>query len=263
MNMQFWRKGILAMGLWTLGTAVQAAPVGTTTDTRPAAPQQRKQWTTQGISLQLSGSALQGNVNMLNVSTLLSYNLNLAKHQLFLDFGNLYTRAGTNEVANRLNGSLLYAYNLLDNVNLYGYSTHSTDRSIKLNYRLTNGAGLCLHKIAAPTFNLFLVSLGMAYENEWFDNATSPSAMRAVLRFNAALPLGEIFEAGVDSFYTPAVNDFGDFRIYTEAFIKFKVTPDLLSLKLSVADEYDSRPQPGVANNDFGVFATVGLDWGN
>ncbi|PIQ25560.1 hypothetical protein COW36_21185 [bacterium (Candidatus Blackallbacteria) CG17_big_fil_post_rev_8_21_14_2_50_48_46] len=255
--------GILVLSaLLISGPAAQAAPVGTTPDTRPAAPQQRKQWTTQGVSLQLSGSGLIGNVNLLNLSSLLSYNLNLDKHQFFLDFGNLYTKAGSNEVANRINGSVLYAYNALDNFNIYAYSTHSTDRSIKLNYRLTNGAGVCLHKIASPVFNLFLVSLGLAYENEWFENNISPSALRSVLRVNAVLPLGETAEAGVDSFYTPVVNDFGDYRIYAEAFVKFQLTPDLISLKLSVADEYDSRPQPGVMNNDFGVFATLGLDWG-
>ncbi|PKL74181.1 MAG: hypothetical protein CVV27_21805, partial [Candidatus Melainabacteria bacterium HGW-Melainabacteria-1] len=109
---------LLALGLALLPLSATAAPVGTTPDTRPAAPQQRKQWQTQGISAQFSGTYLSGNVNLITASGTLSYNLNLDQHQFFVDFGQLYTLAGSNLIANRLNGSLLYAYNLLENFNL-------------------------------------------------------------------------------------------------------------------------------------------------
>ncbi|MFN4151638.1 MAG: hypothetical protein ACK4IX_11910, partial [Candidatus Sericytochromatia bacterium] len=54
-----------------------SAPIGSTPDTRPASPQERKQWKEQGLSLQVSGAYLSGNVNFTNISTLLSYNLNV------------------------------------------------------------------------------------------------------------------------------------------------------------------------------------------
>lgn len=242
--------------------SAQAVPIGTTPDTRPAAPQQRKAFKNQGISLNFSGSVLQGNVNLINTSGLLSYNLNIDKHQIFLDLGQLYTLAGTNVIANRLNGTLLYAYNLLDNFNLYGYTTHTRDDSIKLNYRLTNGVGVCLHKLVPDIFSLSLVSLGLASENEWFQDQSTPFALRAVLRLALTYPLSDWAELGLDSFYTPVSTDFGDYRLYGEAFVNLKLN-ELFSLKLSVADEYDSRPLNSVQNNDFGVFSTLTFNWGD
>lgn len=252
---------LLIFCLSFVSLSAHAAQVGTTPDTRPAAPQQRKQFQTQGISAAFSGSFLTGNINLISASGTLSYNLNLSEHQLFLDLGQLYTLAGDNLIANRQNGSLLYAYNLLDNLNLYGYTTHSRDDSIQLNYRLTNGAGICFHKWLPDWFNLALVSLGLATENEWFQDQSAPFALRAVLRLTLATPLNDWSEVGVDSFYTPVVNDPADFRIYTEAYVKFALSP-VVSLKLSAADEYDSRPLTGVNNNDFGLFSTLSFDWG-
>lgn len=255
-------KLLLSLLLSAVPLAATAVPVGTTPDTRPAAPQQRKQWEHQGINLQLSGSYLNGNVNLINAATSASYNVNFGEHQLFADLGNLLTIAGNNTLANRINGSLLYAWNMTSNLNLYGYTTHSTDESIKLDYRLTNGIGICRHKILPEIFSLALISGGIASENEWFQDQTTPFALRAVLRLTAALPLTDWAEIGVDSFYTPVIVNPSDFRIYGEAYLKFNLT-EMLSFKLSAANEYDSRPLDGVKNNDFGVFSTLSLDWGN
>lgn len=260
------KKIYLALTLLVLpllsSAPAQAVPVGTTPDTRPAAPQERRQWEHQGLNLQFSGSYLNGNVNLLNAASSVSYNVNFGQHQIFADLGNLLTIAGDNTLANRINASLLYAWNVRSDVNLYAYTTHSMDESIKLNYRLTNGIGICRHKIFPDLFSLAFVSLGVATENEWFQNQTSPFAVRGVLRLNFALPLSDWADIGIDSFYTPVIAAPQDFRVYSEAYLKFALS-ELLSLKLSAADEYDSRPLDGVKNNDFGIFSTVSLDWGN
>ncbi|PKL75137.1 MAG: hypothetical protein CVV27_16950, partial [Candidatus Melainabacteria bacterium HGW-Melainabacteria-1] len=136
------------------------------------------------------------------------------------------------------------------------------DESIKLNYRLTNGAGVCYHKWLPDIFDLALISLGLAGENEWFQDQSTPFAVRAVLRLTLARPLTDWAEIGLDSFYSPVVNDPADFRIYSEAYLKFKLS-ELVSFKLSAADEYDSRPLGSVQSNDFGLFTTLALDWGH
>jgi hypothetical protein len=257
------KKIILASVITLLfSNNVYSAPIGVTPDTRPAAPQERKQWKEQGLSLQLSGAYLSGNVNFLNLSTLLSYNLNVGKNQFFIDGGNLFTQAGTTTVANRVNVSGLYAYNVLDNFNIYGYSTHTKDESNKIDYRLTNGIGVCLHKIIEPIFKLSLVSLGVSSENEWFQTKDSNFGVRSVLRTNFIYPINSNVDIGVDGFYTPMIYDFSDYRLYGEGFIKIKLDPEIASLKISVADEYDTKPQAGIKNNDFGVFATIGFDLG-
>ena len=242
---------------------VLSAPVGTTSDTRPATPQQRKQWKTQGFNVQLGGTLLGGNIDFQTLNSSVSYNLNVENNQFFIDAGNIFTKAGGNVIANRLNASGLYAYNIRDNFNIYAYTTHTYDSSIKLDYRLTNGFGVCLHKIASPIFKLFLISLGGATENEWFQSNIKEFAFRSVLRLNAILPISDSVEFGVDSFYTPALPNLNDYRIYGEAFAQFKIIPDRLSFRISLADEFDSTPKTGVKNNDYGIFANLSLDIGN
>lgn len=240
-----------------------AVPVGTTPDTRPAAPQERKQWEHQGLSFEASGTLLQGNVNMAVLNTALSYNVNWKPHQLFIDAGNLFTMAGNTVAVNRLNGTALYAYNMLDNFNLFAYTTHTHDQINKIDYRLTNGAGVCLHKLLPGVLKLGLLSAAVASENEWFSQTPAQYAVRTVLRAQGILPLTDSLDIGVDGFFTPSLLDVADYRLYGEAFLKVALPGDVASLKLSLADEYDTRPQPGVKNNDVGLFTTLRLDWGN
>ena len=239
-----------------------AVPVGTSADTRPAAPQQRAQWKEGGFSLQVTGNYLRGNVNLSTLNTSLSLNVNRGAHQFFLDAGNVYTGSGAATLVNRLAGSGLYAYAFAENMNVYAYNTASHDQSIKLDFRNTTGLGWCVHRLFEPAFSLFLLSFNPAYEHELFQGGGVASTWRGVARLNAIKPLGEGVEAGFDGFYTPALTDWGDTRLYGEAYVKTKLIGDLLSLKLTVADEYDTRPQPGVQPNDFGVFTTLGVEWG-
>jgi hypothetical protein len=247
-----------------VGTAAPAlaVPVGTTPDTRPAAPQERKQFEHQGLSFEASGTVLQGNVNMAILNTAVSYNVNWKPHQLFIDAGNLFTMAGDTVAVNRINGTGLYAFNMLDNFNLFAYTTHTHDQINKIDYRLTNGAGVCLHKLLPGFLKLGLLSAALASENEWFSQSPSQFAVRTVLRAQGIVPLTDSLDVGVDGFFTPALADVADYRLYGEAFLKVALPGNLASLKLSVADEFDTRPQPGVKNNDFGVFTTLRVDWG-
>jgi hypothetical protein len=246
-----------------LSPSALAVPVGTTPDTRPAAPEQRQAWKTQGITVQFGGTYLQGNVDLGAVNAAVGYTRNWGAHQLFFDAANTLTVISGVPVVNRANGSLLYAYGVRDNLNLFGYTTHTFDSSIKLNYRLTNGIGLCLHRIGTPTLTLGLVSLAMSLENEWYQGDVTRTTPRAVLRNSYTWPVLPNLDLGVDAFYMPAVTDIGNYRLYGEAFAKVAITPDALALKMSVADEFNSLPLPGVKNNDFGAFTTLSFSWGS
>jgi hypothetical protein len=239
-----------------------AVPVGTSADTRTAAPQHRQAWTQGGVQLKLDGSYLAGNVNLTNLSLNLAANYNDGPHQLFLDAGDLFTATPASVLIDRLAGSTLYAYALRDNVNLYGYVTGAHDASIKLDSRMTAGLGGCVHRLFADQFSLFLISLNPAYELENFSGGAQVQSFRAVARLNVIKPVTDTVELGLDSFYTPAVADFGDYRLYGEAYARVKLVGDALALRLTVADEYDARPQPGIQPNDVGVFTSLEAAWG-
>lgn len=251
---------VLALALLPAPAFAQV-PVGTTADTRPAAPQQRPGWKEGGLEAQLTGALLRGNVDMVTANAAFNGNYNLGPHKFFLDAGNTYTRAGGVDVVNRIAGSALYAYAVADDFNLYGYSTHAVDPSIKLGYRATTGLGACRHRLLAPTFSMLLLSVNPAYEMEWFQDGTAEQALRAVGRLTAAKPLSEDIELGGDAFFTPVFVDPSDLRVYAEAYLKISLTK-VLKLKLTAADAYDSRPRPGVQPNDIGVFTTLLAEWG-
>lgn len=240
-----------------------AVPVGTSADTRAAAPQHRPSWKEGGLDVKLDGSALSGNVNLTTVNANVDANYNWGPHQLFLDAGDLYTATPSSVLVDRIAGSGLYAYAVRDNMNAYAYTTHAHDASIKLDYRLTVGAGGCVHKLLPDQFSLLLISLNPAFEYNRFQGGVVTSTWRAVLRANGIKPLGGPFEGGFDAFYTPSVLDPADMRLYGEAYLKIKLVGDVLGLRITGADEYDSRPQPGIQNNDFGLFTSLEAAWGH
>jgi hypothetical protein len=239
-----------------------AVPVGTSADTRAAAPQHRPSWTDGGLDLKVDGSWLSGNVNLSNLSTNLDANYNTGPHQFFLDAGNLYTAAPGNVLVDRIAGSALYAYAVRDNFNAYGYVTAAHDASIKLDSRYTVGLGGCRHKLLPGAFSLLLISVNPAYELDRYQGGATMASWRGVLRATGTKPLTEQCETGFDAFYTPTLTDFADMRVYGEAYLKLKLVGDLLALRLTAADEYDTRPQPGIQNNDVGVFSSLEMAWG-
>ncbi len=261
MNARFASLAALAGLLAAPAAAMAQVPVGTTPDTRPAAPQHRPSWKEGGLEVSFTGVMLGGNVDLLSANGAIAANTNWGAHQLFFDAGNTYTRAGGTTIVNRLAGSALYAYATAPDANLYAYTTHATDASIQLDYRFTAGLGGCKHRLFSPYFSLFLISVNPAYESEWFRDGTTAQAWRGVVRLNAIKPLSDGVEFGTDTFVTPALLAPSDVRLYGEAYLKVKLTP-LLSLKITGADAYDTAPRPGVQPNDFGVFTTLMVEWG-
>lgn len=256
------RAAALAAALVLVAAPARAqVPVGTTPDTRPAAPQHRPSWKEGGMELSFSGAMLGGNADLVSANGAIAANANWGPHQVFLDAGNTYTRAGGATVVNRLAGSGLYAFATAPDANVFGYTTHATDASVQLDYRFTGGLGGCKHKLLAPWFSLFLVSVNPAYEAEWFRDGTTAQAWRGVLRVNAIKPLLEGVELGADAFVTPALLAPADVRVYGEGYLKIKLT-DQIAVKVTGADAYDSAPRPGVQPNDFGVFTTLMAEWG-
>jgi hypothetical protein len=48
----------------------------------------------------------------------------------------------------------------------------------------------------------------------------------------------------------PRLMRFSDYRMYGEAYFKFKITDHTLDFKVTLTDEYESRPSPGIKFND-------------
>jgi len=245
-----------------INSIVLATPL---TDSEPLAkpPQLSTKWENIGLDINLGGTYLSGNVNFINLNSKLLFNANYLEHSIFVDTGNMFNYSDDKIILNKINASLLYAYSFHENLNFYFSSTHAYNQFSKLDYRLSNGVGICVHKFLEPAFSMFLVSAGVNLEHEWFQQNIKNQAWAIALRSTFDLPVTEYVNLGSDFIYTPRLHDFGDFRIYEEAYLKFKITDNLLSFKLSLTDEYNSRPQPEVKNNDFGILGSLIFHFGN
>lgn len=256
----------LALGLLGLAGRPAAAQVfSRADDTRAAPPEYRPR---RPLRIELGGGAtfLAGNVDHLALGGKLALGLQLAeRHELFLDGAATHTIFNGSTVIDKDSGALMYVFALAKHWNLFALTTHSRNRFLQLDYRTTNTAGLCLHSFGPAALTPLLVSVGLTPEFErWQAPAGSSSAdgasafaLRATARLSFTWLATRALNLGFDLIYTPALADPADFRLYLESYVQLKLTSELLSLRLAVTDEYDSRPRPGVRHNDLGLLPTL------
>lgn len=206
---------------------------------------------------------MKGNVDHVGIGGGIDYMNRLNdKNQLFLEGDASYTSFADNILMDNMKASALYAYSVKPRLNLFLTSTHAKNRQLKLDYRTGNGAGACLHGFAPDIFKPILLSLAVTSEHEAFSDGSSHDALRALLRLNFKAPLTDYVSLGSDLMYTPALSTFSDHRFYLETFFQFKITPEKLFFRVTLADEYDSTPRLGVRRNDFAINYSLGLHLG-
>jgi hypothetical protein len=242
---------VLCLGA-TLATAPasHASVFSRADDTRPLPPERWPGWKSHGWELRLGGAMRRGNVEQVQVNASTALKLQLAsRHQFFLAGEGTYATFGGDVKLDKSAGSALYAFALHPNWNLFVYTTHAHNRFLKLDYRMTNSAGVCLHSFWPERFDLILVSLGLTPEHGWPADGSIEKTLRATLRFNLGVDLGERSEIGADLWYAPAVTDPGDFRVFGALYVDVELWGPL-GVRFALTDEYDSSPRPGVEKND-------------
>ena len=219
-------------------------------DTRAKPPEYRKRPSRYLVELRVGGTYLEGNVNHVAINGALSVEIKLARrHELFLDGAATHALFDGESKLDKDKGSLLYVFSVMDHFNLYAQSTHSRNRFLKLEYRTTNSLGACVHGFGRGVLDPVLFSLGLTPENEWWED-TSEFALRATARLTFELPVDTRLMFGADLIYSPAITDFSDFRVFVKTYLEVKLWRQVLALRLTLADEFDSSPRPGVKKND-------------
>ncbi len=249
-----------------LPALAQADTFSRTDDTRPKPPEHWQQREVFGIDVGAGGAFMSGNVEHFAVHGSLDLMFRFAKrHEIFVEGRAAHSAFGGNTVIDKDRGSLLYALRVHPNINLFAYSTHSRNRFLTLKYRTTNSVGVCIHSWVPGVLDPSLLSIGFTPEWEWWEaepQSVHLNAIRGTARLNIVWPATEFMRIGFDLSYSPVFTDFGDFRIYAEAFIEMKVTQDTVSFRFSFVDEYDSRPRPGVKSNDVTVIPSLEVHLG-
>ena len=221
-----------------------------TDDLRTRPPELWFPWKEYGLDLRAGGGYLQGNVRSNSFSGGIEFTKKLARHhQVFIEGAQDYAKFKDNIVLDKTRGSLLYAYALQPQWNLFALSTQARNRFLQIRYRTMNGGGVCYHSFL-PRFDHILASLAATPDYEAFNSGLIRRTVRSQARFNFGFPVSPFATVGGDLIYMPAFSDGADYLIYSEAYLQLKVTQERLSFKIAFTDEYDSRPFAGIQKND-------------
>jgi len=249
------KKGLtLLTAALLLGAGAARAQFARTEDLRVRPPEAWQPHERYGLNLSAGGSYLNGNGKNYSFTGGLEFDWKpAADHSLFLQASDAYVKYGDTAVTDKSKGSLLYAYALRPQWNLFLQTTHNHDKFRSVKYRMTNTAGVCHHNFLPGVFKPVMVSAGLTPEYEKDNSGTIKRDLRATGRVNFIMPLTDTVKLSGDFIYTPRLADTGDARTYAEGFLEFKVWKDAVAFRVTATEEYDSRPAPGVKRNDFGL----------
>ena len=161
------------------------AQLSRTEDLRVRPPEAWNKHDLYGLDLSLGGGSLSGNVRSRSFYGSLELDVKPAeRHSVFVQASDNYVSYGSSAKTDKSKGSLLYAYALADQWNVYGQTTHSKDRFLDIHYRMTNTVGLCHHNFLPGILRPVMVSLGVTPEyNEDYEGGTK-NEMRGTARVN-------------------------------------------------------------------------------
>jgi hypothetical protein len=230
-------------------------------DTRTLTPDrvllERKSWAADG---RLGATLNRGNVNLLY----LSGNASIAKRwestALYVAGTGIYNTFGAREVLNQVSTVIRGDRWIAESSRVFVFTTHGYNRSTLIDYRGSVGVGPWHDFNLGPTRHG--LSVAALFEHERFRDGTRESTPRGSLRWVSQIPLTDMAYLGVDFFYAPAIPQLADVRLYSEVSFETLFYKDVLGLKLSWTDEFDSRPKPGVERNDMVWLASFTYHFG-
>ena len=229
-------------------------------DTRARPPERWAPIKDYGMDAELGGMRMQGNVDRMDINSSLDFRTTYReRHQLFLEWDSDYTTFGGNEKFDKIRGSILYAYALQPHVNIFIHSTYGHNDALKLRYRTKNGfPGVCFHDYFKNIFSTFMVSTSFVTVHEAYKNGVERAINRMGNRLNFSGPISEHTSYSSDFYYVPRFKNFRDYYMSWVSYLEFKITPDRLSFRVTVADEYESKPVvPGIRRNDLSMRYSV------
>jgi putative salt-induced outer membrane protein YdiY len=157
--------------------------------------------------------------------------------------------------AQRYEGSLRYGYSLTEPLYVFARFGAEHDLFKNLRARLIPSAGPGYWIADRENFKL-LIETGAGYQFDFYRGGGSDSKPILHLRNFAMKKITERVEVGSDLYYFPVINDFGDYRIDSDAYLKLLVTPRL-SVKSELQNDYHSRPLNGAKKHDLRLISSL------
>jgi Protein of unknown function, DUF481 len=179
------------------------------------------------------------------------------KYSLTINGNSLFTTQTGAEDTNRHELFMAAKRNISNKWSYLAIGDLLHDSQLELDLRTTAGGGLQRNFVKTNRSNFFGFG-GAAYTRE---NYTGSDPDRSNGEFLTGLGLSAYefrgSEIGAYVIVYPSFTDFGRVRVDTSDFWKWELVTDLY-WNVSVFDNYDSQPQPGAPNNNFGITTSIG-----
>lgn len=161
------------------------------------------------------------------------------------------------KVTQKYDSTVRYAWSITQRLYNFYRIQGEHDRFENIDLRLTPTAGLGYWLLDTEKTKL-MGETGLGYEYEFRRGAKDEGAPILHLREAFSHKLAENIEFGEEIFYFPKLNNFDDYRIQGETFLRFILTKHL-AFKLKAADQYRSVPIAGKKKND--LTFTSSIEW--
>ncbi len=163
------------------------------------------------------------------------------------------------ETANRQFAGADYSAFLSDRNVWYARTSLEKDEIKAIDLRSTTAVGIG-HKLIKRDVQDLEIRLGVSYIYESYANGTTFDSPG----LDVGLIHSYTFTNGTLNnmiTYTPAFEDFGNYRVHHESTYEMPITASLWKLRMGISNDYTSIPQPGIDRLDTLYFTSLILNW--
>jgi len=163
------------------------------------------------------------------------------------------------QTANRQFGGADYSSFFSDKSVWYARTSLEHDELKELDLRSMTAVGLG-HKFIKEEKQDLEGRIGVNYLYESYSNGTNFDSPGLDLALIHSITFGQSKLSSMIG-YTPAFEDFANYRVHFESAYETPLTASLWKLKLGVTADYTSLPQPGIEKFDLLYYTSLILNW--
>ncbi|HLP00698.1 MAG TPA: DUF481 domain-containing protein [Opitutaceae bacterium] len=229
-----------------------------------AAAAARRTWAFEA-SVDVVGS--QGNTDSL--TNAIGFTATLAGPKDKLSFYAAYTRSELDgeTSADNAKGGVDYSAYFSDRTSWYVREEIGTDKIKDIDFYSNSAAGLGYAVIKKPNHDLTFRA-GLAYRYEAYAEDDDPTTPVRENLSTPALDLGLIHSFTAGSWrignkltFLPSLEDFANYRIQHDSFFETPLASTKWKIRLGIANDYTSEPQPGKKKLDTTYYTRFVLSW--
>lgn len=196
-----------------------------------------------------------------SLSTSLGFQATLAGPKDKLRFYSAFARAEQSDTttANQAKGGVDYSSSFSEKYSWYVREEIGTDKIQGLDFYSNTAAGIGFDVIKEAKQTLTFRT-GLAYRYESYDNGRDISSPALDLALIHSLS-GETWKIGNSVTVMPTFADFGTHRVIHDSFYETPLASGFWKVRVGLANDYNSEPQPGKKSMDTTYYTKFMLGW--